>query len=67
MYINFKFWLNNNTYSNNKEKYGSKGIKVTLNPGTLLLYRYCLTLIFINVDNGLHGPYGCITSALKFN
>lgn len=40
---------------------------MTLNLGTLLLYRYCLTLIFINVDNGLHGPYGCITSALKFN
>lgn len=67
MFINLKFLLNNNIYNNKKKKYGSKGIKVTLNPGTLFLYRHCLTLIFINVDNGLHGPYGCITSALKFN
>lgn len=67
MCINWKFLLNNNIYSNNEEKYGTKGIKVTLNPGMLWLYGYCLTFIFINVDNGLHGPYGCITSALKFN
>lgn len=41
---------------------------MTLKLGILLSrYGYSLNLIFINVDNSLHGPYGDITSTLKFN
>lgn len=41
---------------------------MTLRPGILLLrYADSLNLIFINVDNSLHEPYGDITSTLKFN
>lgn len=46
----------------------SKEIRMTLKPSILLFrYGYSLNLIFINVDNSLHGPYGNITSTLKFN
>ena len=46
----------------------SNEILMTLKPGALLpRYGHSLHLIFINVDNSLHGPYGGITSTLKFN
>lgn len=41
---------------------------MTFKAGILLArYRYSQNLIFINIDNSLHGPYGDITSTLKFN
>lgn len=41
---------------------------MTLKPGALLFgNRDSLNLIFINIDNSLHEPYGDITSTPKFN
>lgn len=60
--------LINLIYETREEISLTNEIPMTLKSGTVLpRYGYCLNLIFINVDNSLYGPYGDITSTLKFN